>query len=82
MESIIQKNLTQKIKQLPDSFMEGLSDYVDFLIYKSKNNIEEEMTNEEFQNWIKDSESQKGMSLEELELKWKNKENQILDRTN
>jgi len=82
MESIIQKNLTQKIKQLPDSFMEELSDYVDFLIYKSKNNIEEEMTNEEFQNWIKDSESQKGMSLEEFELKWKNKENQILDRTN
>ena len=80
MESIIQKNLAQKIKQLPKSFMEELSDYVDFLIYKSKNNFEETMTNEEFQNWIKNSENQKGMSLEEFESKWKIKENQILNR--
>lgn len=80
MESIIQKNLAQKIKQLPESFMEELSDYVDFLIYKSKTNVEEKMTNEEFQNWIKNPENQIGMSLEEFELKWKNKENQILNR--
>ena len=37
METVIQKEITQKIKQLPDFLMEELSNYVDFLLYQKDN---------------------------------------------
>jgi len=34
METIIQKEIKEKISQLPEFLMEELSEYIDFLIYK------------------------------------------------
>ncbi|GEM_PF-2475299 len=84
METIIQKQINQKIKELPEFLMEELSEYIDFLLYKSKNDssFDKEMTIEEFQNWVKKAEQGNGMSLDEFESKWENKESEILNRTN
>ncbi|MGB6084445.1 hypothetical protein [Moheibacter sp.] len=34
METIIHKEIKEKISQLPDFLMEELSEYIDFLLYK------------------------------------------------
>lgn len=84
METIIHKEIKEKISQLPDFLMEELSEYIDFLLFKTNKElpIESQLTQEEFQNWIKEAEKGKGMSLDEFETKWKNKEKEILNRTN
>lgn len=82
METILHKNLSQKISQLPKSMAQKVSDYIDSLLEENSDKIDSEMTSDEFQNWIATAEQGENMTLDEFKAKWKEKENDLLNRTN
>ena len=44
METVAQQRLFEKIKKLPDSLMEDISDFVDFLAFKKDKDWAESLT--------------------------------------
>lgn len=47
METIFHKNLSQKIKELPENLVEKVSDYIDFLLYKTERDWFDSMNEEQ-----------------------------------
>ncbi len=47
MKAIIQQELSNKIKNIPDYLLEELSDYIDYLLFKKEKDWAENLSEEE-----------------------------------
>ncbi len=47
MDTLVHKELSEKIKKLPQKLIEELSEYVDFLLYKNRKDWYEELSPEQ-----------------------------------
>jgi len=50
METLVHKELSEKIKNLPQKLVEELSDYLDFLLYKNRKDWYEELSSEQIKS--------------------------------